>query len=134
MAYAAAYLIALVIFGVLDIAYLTTIGAKVFKDALGDILATDVRMGPAIAFYLLYPAGLVFFAIAPALRDASLSTALVNGALFGLFTYATYDLTNYATLRNWTLGLTIMDLAYGAALAAFTAAVTYLIVERFAGN
>lgn len=134
MAYAAAYLIALVIFGVLDIAYLTTIGAKVFKDALGGILATDVRMGPAIAFYLLYPVGLVFFAIAPALRDASLSTALVNGALFGLFTYATYDLTNYATLRNWTLGLTIMDLAYGAALAAFTAAVTYLIVERFAGN
>lgn len=131
MAYAAAYVIALVVFGVLDILYLSTIGAKMFRDVLGDILATDVRMGPAIAFYLLYPVGIVFFAVVPALRDASLTTAIVNGAMFGLLTYATYDLTNYATLKSWTLGLAVMDLSYGAALAAFTAAVAYLLTARW---
>lgn len=133
MVYAAAYIVALVVFGALDILYLTTIGAKLFKDVLGDIVAADVRMGPAIAFYLLYPAGIVFFAFAPALREMSLTTALVNGAVFGLLTYGTYDLTNYATLRNWTLNLTLMDLAYGAGLAAFTAAITYLITSRWFG-
>lgn len=133
MAFVVAYIAALVIFGVIDILWLTFVGAKLFRDTLGDVLAQDVRMAPAIAFYLLYPLGVVFFAIAPALRDASVMTALINGAMFGLMTYATYDLTNYATVRNWTLNLTIIDLSYGAALTAATALLGYWITRWFSG-
>lgn len=133
MAFFVAYIAALVIFGVIDILWLTFVGAKLFRDTLGDVLAQDVRMAPAIAFYLLYPLGVVFFAIAPALRDASVMTALINGAMFGLMTYATYDLTNYATVRNWTLNLTIIDLSYGAALTAATALLGYWITRWFSG-
>jgi uncharacterized membrane protein len=131
MTYVIAYIAALVIFGVIDILWLTMVGAKLFRDTLGDVLAQDVRMAPAIAFYLLYPLGVVFFAIAPALREASVSTAILNGAMFGLMTYATYDLTNYATLRSWTLNLTIIDLSYGAALTAATAVLGYWIASWF---
>lgn len=131
MAYLIAYIAALVIFGVIDILWLTMVGAKLFRDTLGDVLAQDVRMAPAIAFYLLYPLGVVFFAIAPALRDASVTTALLNGAIFGLMTYATYDLTNYATVRNWTLNLTVIDLSYGAGLTAATALLGYWITRWF---
>lgn len=131
MAYLIAYIAALVIFGVIDILWLTMVGAKLFRDTLGDVLAQDVRMAPAIAFYLLYPLGVVFFAIAPALRDASVTTALLNGAMFGLMTYATYDLTNYATVRNWTLNLTVIDLSYGAGLTAATALLGYWITRWF---
>lgn len=133
MALFVAYIAALVIFGVIDILWLTFVGPKLFRDTLGDVLAQDVRMAPAIAFYLLYPLGVVFFAIAPALRDASVMTALINGAMFGLMTYATYDLTNYATVRNWTLNLTIIDLSYGAALTAATALLGYWITRWFSG-
>ena len=133
MAFFVAYIAALVIFGVIDILWLTFVGAKLFRDTLGDVLAQDVRMAPAIAFYLLYSLGVVFFAIAPALRDASVMTALINGAMFGLMTYATYDLTNYATVRNWTLNLTIIDLSYGAALTAVTALLGYWITRWFSG-
>lgn len=133
MAYLIAYTAALVVFGVIDILWLTLVGAKLFRDTLGDVLAQDVRMAPAIAFYLLYSLGVVFFAIAPALRDASVMTALINGAMFGLMTYATYDLTNYATVRNWTLNLTIIDLSYGAALTAVTALLGYWITRWFSG-
>lgn len=133
MALFVAYIAALVIVGVIDILWLTFVGAKLFRDTLGDVLAQDVRMAPAIAFYLLYPLGVVFFAIAPALRDASVMTALINGAMFGLMTYATYDLTNYATVRNWTLNLTIIDLSYGAALTAATALLGYWITRWFSG-
>lgn len=132
MVYVIAYIAALLIFGVIDILWLTMVGAKLFRDTLGDVLAQDVRMGPAIAFYLLYPLGVVFFAVAPALREASVATAVLNGAMFGLMTYATYDLTNYATVRNWTLNLTLIDLSYGAALTAATAVLAYAIARWFA--
>lgn len=131
MAYVIAYISALVIFGVIDILWLTMVGAKLFRDTLGDVLAQDVRMAPAIAFYLIYPLGVVFFAIAPALKEASVATAVLNGAVFGLMTYATYDLTNFATVRNWTLNLTLIDLSYGAALTAATAVLGYWITRWF---
>lgn len=131
MAYIIAYIAALLIFGVIDILWLTMVGAKLFRDTLGDVLAQDVRRAPAIAFYLLYPLGVVFFAVAPALREASVSTAVLNGAMFGLMTYATYDLTNYATVRNWTLNLTLIDLSYGAALTAATAVLAYFTTRWF---
>src|SRR5690242_10783876 len=98
-----AYFATLVVFGVFDGLWLWTVSGRIYRPVLGDILLTDLRLAPAIAFYLLFPAGLTLLAVAPALRSSDLSTVLINGALLGALAYGTYDLTNYATLRNWTL-------------------------------
>lgn len=126
-----AYFATLVVFGVVDGAWLYVMGSHLYKPVLGDILIPEIRLGPAIAFYLLFPLGLTIFAIDPALKSGSISTALLYGALFGFFTYATYDLTNYATLRNWTLQITLVDMAYGAAVAALAAAAGFWAAGQF---
>jgi uncharacterized membrane protein len=126
------YATALLLFAVLDIAWLSIMGPALYKPALGDILAPAVRMGPAAVFYLMYPVGLVVFAILPAIKSDSLTSALMLGALLGAITYATYDLTNFATLRNWTLQLTVLDIAYGALMGAAVSAVTYLAAPPMA--
>ena len=133
LVYTAAYVAALIAFVVVDATWLTTMGAALYRSVLGDILQPSVNFSAAIAFYLLYSLGIVIFAVAPALRTGSASTALTYGALFGLFTYATYDLTNYATLRNWTLKLTLIDIVYGAIAVALAAAIAFFVAQRFQG-
>lgn len=133
MVYIVAYVAALVVFGVLDAIWLTTMTSRLYRPALGEILLENLRFGPALVFYFLYPIGLVVFAAMPALRSGSVGMALAYGALFGLLAYATYDLTNYATLRAWTLQLTLIDLAYGTVVAALTAASSYYAARWFAG-
>ncbi len=132
MAHISAYLAILLVFGVIDAVWLTVMGRLLYKPTLGDILLTDLRIAPAIAFYLIFPLGVLFFATLPAVRDNTVSVALLHGALFGAFAYATYDLTNYATLRNWTLQITLLDIAYGA-LAAGLAAAAGFYAARLAG-
>jgi uncharacterized membrane protein len=133
MAYAVSYALALVIFAAIDIAWLMTMGGKLYRQTLGDILLTDLRLAPAAAFYLMYPAGLVIFAVAPALKSGSIATALLYGGLFGLFTYGTYELTNYATIRNWTLQITLIDIVYGVIASALAAAIVTLMAPTVAG-
>jgi uncharacterized membrane protein len=123
-----AYAVAFIMFAAVDLAWITIVAAPMFKEALQDSLAPVVRIAPAVAFYVLFPAGLVFFSVGPALRSASTSTAFVNGGLFGFFTFATYDLTNYATLKGWTLQITLIDLAYGSIVCACIAASTSLFL------
>jgi len=120
-----AYGMALVLFVAIDIVWLTTMGAALYRSTLGDILLPSVRLEPALAFYLLFPLGIVAFGVAPALKSGAFGQAAFGGALFGLIAYATYDLTNYATLRNWTLKITLIDLTYGAVVVA---AVSFLTV------
>jgi uncharacterized membrane protein len=127
--YLLAYAIALVLFGLIDAIWLSTMGASLYRATLGDILLSTVRLGPAIAFYLLFPIGIVLFAVAPGLRSGSPAEAALYGAVFGLVAYATYDLTNFATLRNWTLKITLIDLAYGAAVVAIVACLTVLFLQ-----
>jgi uncharacterized membrane protein len=128
--YAIAYVVSLVLFATLDIAWLMTMGGRLYKQTLGDILLPDVKIAPAVVFYLIYPAGLVFFGIAPALKENLTSMAFVNGALFGFFAYATYELTNFATLRNWTLQITVIDIIYGAIVSgAVAVAATALVAQ-----
>ncbi len=126
------YVAALVVFVAVDMVWLGTMSGRLYKPILGDILAPQFNMAAAAAFYLLYPIGLVIFAINPALKAGGVSTALLYGALFGFFTYATYDLTNQVTLRNWSSLLTVVDIAWGSFLGAVTAASTFWIVSRFA--
>lgn len=123
------YVCALVTFAVVDLAWISIVVAPMFRSALGDALAPTPRMAPAIAFYVLYPIGLVIFAIEPAIISGTAWTAFAYGALFGFFTYATYDLTNYATLRNWTAQITFSDIAYGTVLGAIVSASTFSIVR-----
>lgn len=133
MTYIVAYIASLIVFGALDAIWLTTMTSRIYRPVLGDILLSDLRVAPALAFYLLYPVGLVVFAAMPALRSGSAGTALAHGALFGLIAYATYDLTNYATLRSWTLQITLIDLAYGTVVAGLTALAAYQAARWVAG-
>jgi len=123
-------LTSLVTFFAVDMVWLGMMAKRFYRPTLGDILLPGVNMAPAIVFYILFPIGLVFFAVAPALRAGSISTALIYGAMFGFFTYATYDLTNQATVRNWTTQLTVVDAAWGSVLAAATAAISYLVAQK----
>jgi uncharacterized membrane protein len=99
------------------------------------MLADKVRIVPAIVFYLLYPIGIEIFVLVPALRAGSVGHAAIYGALFGLFAYATYDLTNAATLRQWTTQITLADMAWGAVATGLSATIAVLacraILARF---
>jgi uncharacterized membrane protein len=132
MTYIVAYVAVLIVFGAIDAVWLTTMGAVLYRPALGDILAQSLRVVPAIAFYLIYPIGIVVFAVLPGLRAQSPLAAAALALLFGALAYATYDLTNYATLRNWTLQITVVDIGYGALASSIAATVGYFAVRLIA--
>jgi uncharacterized membrane protein len=115
----------------LDVLWLGTVGRTFYKDQLGDILLERPALGAALAFYLLYALGVVLFAIAPAMRDGAWTTALLWGALFGLFAYATYDLSNLATLRGFTTAVALVDMAWGSVLTGLTAAGAFSLARYF---
>ena len=123
MIYTASYAAALIVFLAADMVWLGMMVNRIYRPALGDILSTSVNFPPALVFYLIYPIGLMIFAVLPGLKSGSVTTAAMYGALFGFFTYATYDLSNYATLRNWTLQVTIIDITWGTVLGAMAATV-----------
>jgi uncharacterized membrane protein len=129
MSYLIAYVGVLVVFGVIDATWLSTMGPILYRPTLAEILAPNLRIAPAIVFYLMYPAGVIIFAVAPALRSGSLAGTFTYALLFGAFAYATYDLTNYATLRVWSLQITVLDIVYGA-FASGVAAVAAILLVR----
>lgn len=124
------YAIALPVFIVIDLIWLGLVAKNFYKDQIGFLMKSDVNWTAAIVFYLLFIVGLVLFVIAPAIEKNSWMNALLFGALFGLITYATYDLTNLATLKDWPLLVTFVDLAWGAVLAASVSTVTYFIASK----
>ena len=133
MVYLVGYIGALISFGVVDAMWLRLMGPLLYRPTLGDILLAELRLGPAIAFYLVFPIGVFVLAVLPALKAGSLSSAVGSGILFGALAYATYDLTNFATLRNWTLQLTVLDIVYGAIVSGFSAAVSFLMARSVSG-
>jgi uncharacterized membrane protein len=124
------YLVTVTIFFTIDMIWLGIMAPRFYKPTLGDIAISGVNLAPAVLFYAIYPIGLTIFAINPALRSGSALTALIYGALFGFFTYATYDLSNHATLRNWSISLTTIDVTWGTFLGALTSAATFWAVSR----
>ena len=122
----AAYLGAGLAIGALDAAWLTATNAVVYRAALGPLLAPTFRPAPALAFYAVYLAGVVVFAVVPALTTARLRDAVWRGALLGVCCYATYDLTNQATLTVWPATLSLIDIAWGAVLTTAGAAAGFL--------
>ena len=126
-----AYGAALIVFCVLDFGWLSVMGPRLYKPALGELMGAEVRPLAAIAFYAIYLFGLVFFAVRPALAGQSWITAAQNGAVLGLVAYATYDLTNQATLRLWSVKVTVLDLAWGVLVSGLTATISYVVTARF---
>lgn len=131
MTYLVAYGTALLVLAGLDFLWLTNTSAILYRRDLGPLLADDPRMGVAVIFYLAYAAGIVIFAVRPALAVADWRIAALYGALFGFFAYATYDLTNFATMKVWTLRVTLTDIAWGAFLTAVAASVAVLAARKF---
>ena len=115
------YLLTLVILLALDALWLGVIAPPFYRSQIGFLMAASPNWGAAGAFYLLFVAGLVVFVVAPGLEAGAPGRAAWRGALFGLVAYATYDLTNLATLDRWPLLLTVVDMAWGTALCAVTA-------------
>ncbi|WP_068111803.1 DUF2177 family protein [Tropicimonas marinistellae] len=109
------------IFLALDAVMLSTVLRPLFERHLGEGLLDDLRLGPAVAFYLLYMGGLMYFVSLPALRANAPTAALLNGALLGLVAYGTYELTSYAVMRDWHLSMTLVDMAWGAVLTGVSA-------------
>lgn len=124
------YVASLVAFLLLDFAWLGLIARGFYRQQLGHLLSPDVRWAAAIIFYLLFVAAVVVFAVTPAVERGSLGRALWLGGFFGFVAYATYDLTNLATLRGFPTLVAVVDMAWGCLLTAAVAAVGYLVAAR----
>lgn len=132
MTYLIAYVATAIVFFSLDYVWLGTIAKDFYARGLGPLMRETPDFAVAGIFYLFYVAGVVFFAVLPALQAGSWKTALLYGALLGLFAYGTYDMTNLATLRGWPVRVAVVDMAWGAALTGLAALAGYLAVRATA--
>ncbi len=117
------FMVTLGFFAVIDTTWLGLMGDRLYRPFIGSMLADNFRLVPAIAFYCLFAAGLTIFAVLPGIADVNWKKALLWGGLFGLFTYGTYDLTNLATLKTWSLKLSLIDMTWGVIVSASTSAI-----------
>ncbi|WP_417686539.1 DUF2177 family protein [Roseibium sp.] len=127
MQYLVAYIATAVVFLGIDYVWLAHVSRGFYAERLGHLLMEKPNMAAAAGFYAIYVVGIVIFAVAPALRTGSLSTALIYGGLFGFFAYATYDMTNFATLKDWPPSVVMVDVLWGTVLTGVSACLgTYL--------
>lgn len=127
--YIIGYVLTAIVFFAIDIIWLGWFGKGIYQKHLGHLLSSSVNWPAAIIFYLLFIVGIFLFAIQPALESNSVKTALMWGALFGFFTYATYDLTNLATLQGWPLSIVWIDIAWGIFLTSAVSTAGYYIMK-----
>ncbi len=125
------YVVSLVSFLALDSVWLVLVAPKFYKKHIGYVMAQNPNLLAAGFFYLLFMVGLVVFVIQPAVNDGSWQTALYRGALFGLVSYATFDLTNQAVIKNWPWLVTGVDLIWGTFITGVVSVVAYLILQKF---
>jgi len=125
--YVKLYLSTLAAFFVIDLIWLGLVARGLYRKFLGFLLSPTPNWTAAILFYLLWVAGLLVFAVVPGLQAGSVKKALLLGALFGFLTYATYDLTNQATVKDWPLTITVVDLLWGTFLATAVSYISFLI-------
>jgi uncharacterized membrane protein len=124
------YALTVPVFFAVDMVWLGLIAKPFYAKHIGHLMAAKVRWTPALLFYFLYIAGILFFAVLPAVERGSIGRAILAGALLGLLAYATYDLTNLATLRDWPVLVTVIDLVWGMVLTGGVAALSYLIAGK----
>lgn len=125
MRYLLAWGASALVFLLMDGVWLTVMGNRLYRPVLGDMMAAKVNLPAAILFYVVFITGLTFLATAPAIREASALKAVINAAVFGFAAYATYDLTNQATLARWSTVLTLSDLAWGTTVSVVAAVAGY---------
>ncbi len=128
--YFLSYLITLFVFVAIDLVWLMWLARSTYVAEIGSLLRKEPLLIPAIAFYLLYSAGLVFFAVSPGLKADSIVQAMVLGAFLGLIAYGTYDLTNLAVLNGFTVRIAMIDMVWGVVLTGTTAALAVAISRR----
>ena len=133
MSWVAQYVVAAVVFTVLDLIWLGTVAEDTYARHLGDLLAPSPNVGAAFVFYAIFIAGLLYFVIHPAVAAGSWRRALGAGGFFGFVAYATWDLTNLAVLRDFPAALVPIDLAWGTFLAATVSVTTYAVAQRLPG-
>lgn len=126
-----AYIGTLLAFLILDGIWLGVLMGPTYREWLGPLMLDTPVIGPAVAFYLLYGAGVVIFGVMPALREQWPGRATLYSGLLGLIAYGTYDLTNWATLQGWPAQLALVDLAWGTVVSALAGTAGYLVARRF---
>lgn len=141
-----AYVAAGLAFGLLDFLWLRWAAPNLYRPLLGDLLADNFRMAPALVFYLIYVGAIVWFAVVPGMAMgvplnvfgalhpgvfAGVANSVLNGALLGLVAYATYDLTNQATLKHWPVSLTLIDIAWGISATALASGVAAFALKQY---
>lgn len=122
--------ISAVIFLIFDLFWLLVVSKNLYQTFIGELLG-DVKITPAIIFYFVYLVGVVFFILIPGIDKQSIFYTIFSGALFGFICYSTYDLTNLATIKNWPVTMTIIDLVWGTSVTAITSAIVYFINFNF---
>ncbi len=125
------YLIALPVFFIIDMLWLGLVAKNFYQNQIGFLMKTNVNWVAAILFYLLFVGGLVFFVLSPGIAKRNLSYIIIAAILYGLITYSTYDLTNLATLKDWPLLITVIDIIWGMILSVSVSLISYLIAIRF---
>lgn len=130
MKYFSLYLINLIVFLGIDAIWLTVVAKKFYAKHLGYLMSDKPNLAAAGIFYLLFVVGLLVLVILPGLKENSLPKTIIYAGLFGLISYATYDLTNLATIKSWPLIVTVVDMIWGTALAISVSAITFLIAKK----
>ncbi|MGN7294443.1 MULTISPECIES: DUF2177 family protein [unclassified Rhizobium] len=133
LVYVVAYLSTAAVFFGLDFLWLGTVATGFYRSQLGEMMRERPNFVAAGAFYLVYVAGIVYFAVHPYIAGGSWSQALFAGALLGLVAYGTYDITNLATLKSWPLPMSLVDLAWGTLLTGTAAAIGLLVTQKLVG-
>jgi uncharacterized membrane protein len=126
------YLATIPVFFAIDMIWLGFVARNFYQSNLRHLLSPEVNWPAAFLFYFIYIAGILIFAVRPGLEATSLGKACLWGALFGFFTYATYDLTNLATLRDWPVNVVVVDILWGTVLCTLVAGGSYLIGLKLA--
>ena len=124
------FIISGIIFLVLDICWLFFSNKKIYQTNIGNLMG-DFKIVPAIIFYIIYLVALTFFVLMPGLEKNSVGYVLFSGALLGLVCYSTYDLTNLASLKNWSLTVTIIDIIWGTFVSSLSASLSFLVITKF---
>lgn len=123
------YLFTIPIFFLIDIIWLGSLAKKFYGDNIGHLLSEKVNWKAALVFYFIYIVGIIFYAVVPALEDGNWQEAFLLGSAFGFFTYATYDLTNLATLKNWPVKVVVVDIVWGMILCGVVAAASFQVAK-----
>ncbi|MGD9910644.1 MAG: DUF2177 family protein [Candidatus Izemoplasmatales bacterium] len=125
------YLVAFIVFLLVDAVWLSLVANKFYKDNLGFLMKETPNYIAALVFYLVFIVGLVYFVIQPGVDAQSIGKVILGGILFGLITYATYDLTNLATVKDWPIVVTVVDLVWGTTLSTVISVATYYLYQLF---